>query len=75
MSFQQNYTPYEDVTSPTIAIEELFALLIIDAHEGKALHIFDVPGAYLHVSLYDDSIAQMKCEGEVLDIMCEVNPG
>ena len=52
----------------------LFASLLIDAHEGRAVQTFDIPGAYLHVSLPDDKVVHMKFEGEVVDIMCEVNP-
>ena len=47
---------------------------MIDAHEGRAVHAFDVPGAYLQISLPDDKVLHMKLEGKFVDIMCKVNP-
>ena len=46
---------------------------MIDAHEVRAVHNFDVLGAYLHVSLPADNVAHIKFEGEFVEIMCEVN--
>ena len=60
--------------SLNIALEALFASLIIDTHEGIAVQNFDVTGAYIHLSLPDDKIVHMKFEGKFVDIMCEVNP-
>ena len=47
---------------------------MIDAHEGRLVHTFDVPGAYLHASLPDDKVVHMKSEGKFVEIMCKVNP-
>ena len=52
----------------------LFASLLIDANEGRAVQNFDVMGAYLQASLPDDKALNTKFEGKFLDIMCEVNP-
>ena len=60
--------------SPTISLEAIFALLIIDAHESISVHTFDVPGAYPHTSLPDDKVVHIKFKGKCLEIMCEVNP-
>ena len=38
----------ESVASPTVSLEGLITLLIIDAYEGRDVSSFDVPGAYLH---------------------------
>ena len=46
--------------SPTIALEALFASLLIDAHEGRAVQTFDIPGAYLHTSLPYYKVVHMK---------------
>ena len=48
---------------PTITLEALFESLLIDAHEGRAVYTFDVPGAYVHTSLPHDKIVHMKFEG------------
>ena len=45
------YTTKEDVYSPTIYLEDFFTNLIINAHEGIKVAIFDVPGAYLHADM------------------------
>ena len=47
---------------------------MIDAHEGRAVHTFDIPGAYLHTSFPDDKVVHMKCECEFVEIMCKVDP-
>ena len=70
----RKYIPREEAASPTIALESLFASLLIDAHEDRAVQIFDVPGAYLHADLPDDKYVLLKLEGTFVDIMCEVNP-
>ena len=71
----RKYIPREEATSPTIALESLFATLIIDAQEGRAVQTFDVPGAYLHAKLPATKRVLMKLTGTFVDIMCEVNPG
>ena len=73
-SCQHTYIPQEEATSPTIALEALFALLLIDAHERGPLNTFDVPGECIHASLPDDKAVHIKSEGEFVDIMCKVNP-
>ena len=73
-SCQCIYIPIEEETLQTIALESLFVSLLIDDHKGRSVHTFDVPGAYLHGSLPNDKVAHMKFEGELVDIMCEVNP-
>ena len=45
---QRCYTTKEDVSSPTIYLEDIFTSIIIDAHEGIYVAIFDLPGAYLN---------------------------
>ena len=36
-SLQWNYVPHEEAMSPNIALEALFASLLIDAYEGRAV--------------------------------------
>ena len=73
-SRQRTYIPREEATSPTIALEALFVSFFNDAHEGRAVHTFEVPGTYIHASIPDDKVAHMKFEGESVDIMCILNP-
>ena len=71
---QRAYTPREEASSPTIALESLMATLLIDTHEERDVAIFDVPGAYLHAKLPEDKFVLLQIEGPFVDIMCEVNP-
>ena len=71
---QRAYTPREELSSPTIALESLMATLLLDAHEERDVAIFDVPGEYLHAELPKDKFMLLKREGPFVDIMCEVNP-
>ena len=72
-SSQRKYVPREEASSPTIALESLMALLMINAHEERDVAIFDVPGAYLHADI-GGKFVLLKIEGEFVDIMCDVNP-
>ena len=40
-----------------------FTGLIIDAHEGRDVVIFDVPGAYLNADMPEDKLILLKIEG------------
>ncbi len=73
-STQRQYVPRDEASSPTLSLEALMALLLINAYEERDTAIFDVPGAYLHAKIPDDKFAILKIEGEFVDIMCEVNP-
>ena len=48
---QRCYTSKEDTSLPNISLEELSTIIIIGAHEGIYVGIFDVPGAYLNVDI------------------------
>jgi hypothetical protein len=73
-STQRKYVPRDEASSPTLSLEALMAILLINAYEERDTAIFDVPGAYLHAKIPDDKFAILKIEGEFVDIMCEVNP-
>ena len=48
---------------PTIYLKVIFTTLLITAHGVKAVHNFDVPGAYLHASLSGNKKVLIKFEG------------
>jgi hypothetical protein len=73
-SKQKAYIPPEEATSPTVSMEALTTSLVIDAHEKRAVAIFDVPGAYLNADMPEDKFVILKLEGRFVDIMREVNP-
>ena len=60
---QRNYIFREEETSPTTPLEVIFVSLIIGVHEGREVHTFDAPGAYLHASLPGNKEVIMKFEG------------
>ena len=62
------------MTSPTTALEVLFASLLVDSNEGISVQTFEIPGAYLHTSLPDDNVVNIKFGGGFMEIMCKVNP-
>ena len=55
-------------------MESIFTSFIIDAHEGRDVAIFGVPGAYLNADTSVENVIILKMEGEFVDIMCEENP-
>ena len=71
---QQSSISREESTLPTISLQVLLASLIISAYEIRAVHTFDVPGAYLQSPLPKGNVIFMKFEGELADIMCDVKP-
>ena len=73
-STQRKYIPREEASSPTLSLEALMALLLINAFEERDTAVFDVPGAYLHAEMPDNKFVILKIEGVFVDIMVQVNP-
>ena len=73
-SSQRKYVPREEASSPTISLESIMAILLINAYEERDVAIFDVPGAYLHADVPKEKFVILKIEGDFVDIMCNVNP-
>ena len=63
----------ESATSPTVSLEALVTMLVIDAYEGKRLSTIDVLGAYLHADMPKKKVL-LKQRGKLVDIMCKINP-
>ena len=47
--------------------------LVIDAVEGRDVAVVDVPGAYLHAELPDDTVL-LVLRDDLVNIMCDVDP-
>ena len=71
---QRNYVPKEEVASPTLYLESLMAIILINAYEDRKCAVLDIPGAYLHVEIPDDKFVLLKIEREFVEIMTEINP-
>ena len=39
---------------PTISLEALFISFVIDAHKGRYINTFDIPGEYIHAEIPED---------------------
>ena len=48
---QKCYTSKEDASSPTICLDSLFPIIMIDVHEWRDEAIFDVPRGYLNTDI------------------------
>ena len=72
-STQRKYVPRDEASSPTLSLEALMTILLINAYEERDTAIFNVPRAYLHAKIPDDKFASLKIRGEFVDIMCAVN--
>ena len=60
------------MASPTVATEPVFITKSVDAHEGRDVATFDIPGAYIHIET--DEGASMFLEGDIADIMVKLAP-
>jgi hypothetical protein len=62
----------QDTTSPTVATESVFLTAVIEAHEGRDVGCFDIPGAFLHADC-DENIT-MILKGRLAELMVQVAP-
>ena len=61
-----------ETASPTLGVEALFTLIMIVARERRHVITSDIAGAYLNAFMED--FVLMKLVGEVVDILCQLNP-
>ena len=54
---QRCYIPKEYSSPSAISLDSLFTSLIIGAHEGRDVVVFDVPGAYLNADMPEEKFA------------------
>ena len=59
-------------TLPTVKIESVLLISVIDAKENRYVAVVDVPKDFLKAYLPDDTY--MKLEGVMADKMVEINP-
>ncbi len=62
----------QDTTSPTVATESVFITAFSNAHEGCDVAYFDIPGAFLHADVNEDSTMVLK--GRLAELMVQVAP-
>ncbi len=59
--------------SPIVVIESIFITGAIEAHEGRKVNFYDIPGAYLHANC-EDGDTYIKLEGHLAELMVLVDP-
>ena len=59
---------------PTVATESVFITGAIEAHEGRVVACFDIPGAYLHADFSGKGEKFMLLEGQLAILMVLVEP-
>ena len=69
---QRDLYEKSETSSPTVSNEALMLSLMIDSFEGRDVATADVAGAYLNADMPDYVL--LRFEGEMVDIMCEINP-
>jgi len=69
---QRIYTNKESTSSPTISIEAMMLLCLIDAKENMYMVVCDIPGAFLYTDM-DDNI-HMLSEGTVAEMIIKLYP-
>ena len=70
---QRKWYTREEVSSPTISNDSLFALLTVSAAERRKIISWDVEGAYLLAD--QDDFVLIKFTGESVDVLCQVDTG
>ena len=62
----------QETTLPTVATKLVFITAVIDAHEGRNVACFDIPGAFLHADSDEDITMVLK--GRLAELMVQVAP-
>jgi hypothetical protein len=72
---QRNYISKEDASSPTVAMESVLLLCIIDAEEYRDVAIVDIPNAFVQTRVENKKyMAFVKIRGILVDILVEIAP-
>ena len=69
---QRDYIKKEDATSPTVGIDNVFTTGAINAHEGRDVMTFDIPGAF--ITTKTDEYVIMTLRGQLCEIMTRIDP-
>ena len=64
----------EDSSSPTISTKAVFITLAIEAHKGREVACFGIPGAFLHAKCKDPGNTFMLLKGKPTIFMVMVKP-
>lgn len=70
---QRRYTE-EETYSPTVKLESIFLSSLIDAYEQRNVITIEIKGAFLKAEVPDEMDLIVKMEGELSELMCELDP-
>jgi hypothetical protein len=62
----------QELTLPLVATESVFITAIVDAHNGRDVACFDIPGAFLNAD--SDKDISMILKGRLAELMVQVAP-
>ena len=68
----QNREMYNDISSPTVRMSSLFAIIAVAAHEGREVQSADIPGAYLNAEMKEEVL--MWLDGVTSAEVCKLDP-
>jgi hypothetical protein len=75
---QRNWIDREDASSPTVSTEATLLTAVIEAQEGRDVATCDIPNAFIQTDLeeHDEQGNRtiMKIRGQLVDILCELDP-
>ena len=70
---QRNCLSKEDTASPIFYNEGLVLSIMVDSMEGRYIATADIPGAFLQND-YDKGDIHIKIEGEMVNLLEEIDP-
>ena len=69
---QQDRTMYEDLSAPTAATANVFAMAALAARERRTVATVDIGGAYLNASMVES--VHMRLDKVMTEILVKINP-
>jgi len=69
---QREYTAKSDTSSPTVSLEAMMMSCAIDAKENRYMSLADIPGAFLHADMEDET--HMLLEGKIAELIVMLDP-
>jgi hypothetical protein len=69
---QRLYKTKQETSAPTVAIESLFLMRVIDAKERRHVVTTDIPGALLQTDV--DELIHVRLEGLLVTLLTKVDP-
>ena len=71
---QQDKSLCEDLSAPTVGTSTVLVLLSIAAHEGRAITVIDISGAFLNMDMNTGLTAHMRLDRNMTNMMMKLAP-